>query len=119
MTACCHRSIACRLQSQQTSRRSVIHYQLTKGQPLSTLEGITAHYRGKCREYEQLMMVDFLDTVLQACYNLQGYCAESPLILTGSVMVEEELIEKASKEHLATGYLFIYVVKYFLVVYLL
>jgi hypothetical protein len=64
------------------------------------------------------MVKDFLDVLGQGCSNLQGHATDNPLVLTGADMQEEEMIKKASGEKLASGYLWIFVIKYMLAAYM-
>ncbi|CAB9512792.1 expressed unknown protein [Seminavis robusta] len=85
---------------------------LVIGAPLRTLERLIVQYKHECYEYGQLFMVDMLKITLQGCRNLQS---TGLVYLTGSAMVEEEMLEKVANH--STGFLWLHQIKYLLAVY--
>lgn len=88
------------------------------GDPLQTIIESATHMRRICNEHQHPFIDDFIGPLLQTCYNLQGRGSRDPLILDGDAMIEKELVEKASAERLATGFVWIYMAKYFLSMFL-
>lgn len=88
------------------------------GDPLTSIIESANHHRTICTEHQHPFIDDFIGPLIQSCLNLQGLASRDPLILDGDAMAEKVLVEKQSSERLATGFVWIYMAKYFLSTFL-